>query len=206
LPHDDEPRQGKFKKTITGSIKKGNMEMNNDKMDDLFEKFHGQWDIHEPDDDHYDRFLARQARKKSKANRWYALSIAASILLIVSFFTFFNDNLNKAPQNSDLQFASRQTRETDSIFTAMIRLELEKVQQKKSPINEKIVADALIQMQKLDQDYEKIKQELIKNGESKQIIHAMIRNLKIRIAFLEDVLAHIENNEKLNDTTHENTI
>jgi hypothetical protein len=180
------------------------MEMNNDKMDDLFEKLQGQWDIHEPDGNHYDRFLAKQSRKKSKTNRWYALSIAASILLIIGFFTFFNDNLNKTPQNSDLQFASKQTRETDSIFTAMIRLELEKVKQKKSPINEKIVSDALIQMEKLDKDYEKIKQELIKNGESKQIIHAMIRNLKIRIAFLEDVLAHIENNEKIN--THENTI
>lgn len=180
--------------------------MNNDKMDDLFEKFEGQWDIHQPDEDHYDRFLAKQARKKSKANRWYGLSIAASVLLIVGFFTFFNGNLGKAPQKSDLQFASKQTRETDSIFTAMIRVELEKVKEKKSPINEKIVSDALVQMEKLDRDYEKIKQELIKNGESKQIIHAMIRNLKIRIAFLEDVLAHIENNEKLNETTHENTI
>jgi len=180
--------------------------MENDKMDDLFEKLQGQWDIHEPHEDHYDRFLAKQSRRKSKANRWYALSIAASVLLIVGFFTFFNDNLNKTPQNADLQFASKQTRETDSIFTAMIRLELDKVKQKKSPINEKIVADALVQMEKLDRDYEKIKQELIKNGESKQIIHAMIRNLKIRIAFLEEVLEHIENNEKLNDTAHENTI
>lgn len=175
-------------------------------MDDLFEKLQGQWDIAEPDQNHYDRFLAKQSRKKSKANRWYALSIAASVLLIVGFFTFFSDNLNKLPQQNDLQFASKQTRETDSIFTAMIRLELDKVKQKKSPINEKIVADALIQMEKFDKDYEKIKQELIKNGESRQIIHAMIKNLKIRIAFLEDVLTHIENNEKLNDTTHENTI
>ena len=182
------------------------MEMNNDKMDDLFNKLQGQWDIHEPEENHYDRFLAKQSQKRSTANRWYALSIAASVLLIVGFFTFFNGNLNSVAQSSDLQVASKQTRETDSIFTAMIRIELEKVKEKKSPINEKIISDALVQMQKLDRDYEKIKQELIKNGESKQIIHAMIRNLKIRIAFLEDVLAHIENNEKLNNNTHENTI
>ena len=175
-------------------------------MEDLFEKLEGQWDIHEPDENHYDRFLAKQARKRSRSRRWYGLSIAASVLLLVGFFTFFNDNLRIGSEKSELQFASKQTRETDSIFTAMIKIELEKVKEKKSPLNEKIVADALVQMEKLDKDYEKIKQELIKNGESKQIIHAMIRNLKIRIAFLEDVLLHIENNEKLNDTTHENTI
>ncbi len=182
------------------------MNRNNEQLDDLFEKFQGQWDIHEPDEDHFDRFLARQSRKKNaRKNRWYSLSIAASVLLIVGFFTFFNGHLNK-PKATDLQYASKQTRETDSIFTAMIKIELEKVKQKKSPINQQIVADALVQMEMLDRDYEKIKQELVKNGESKQIIHAMIRNLKTRIAFLEDVLEHIENNEKLNEKTHENTI
>lgn len=182
------------------------MNRNNEQLDDLFEKFQGQWDTHEPDEDHFDRFLAKQSRKKNaRKNRWYSLSIAASVLLVVGFFTFFNGQLNK-PKSADLQYASKQTRETDSIFTAMIKIELEKVKQKKSPINQQIVADALVQMEMLDRDYEKIKQELVKNGESKQIIHAMIRNLKTRIAFLEDVLEHIENNEKLNEKTHENTI
>lgn len=180
--------------------------MKNDKLDDLFENLHGQWDIYEPDDNHYDRFLSKQHGKKTRKNYWYSLSIAASVLLLVGFFSFFNGNLHRAESSNDLQFASKQTRETDSIFTAMIRYELEKVKQKKSPINQQIVSDALVQMEALDKDYEKIKQELIKNGESKQIIHAMIRNLKTRISFLEDVLAHIENNEKLNNTTHENTI
>lgn len=182
------------------------MKKNNDPMEDLFDRLQGQWDVHEPDEKHYDRFLAKQARKKRRANRWYGLSIAASVVMLVGFFTFFNNNLSRQPQKSDLQFASKQTRETDSIFTAMIRLELEKVKDKRSPINEKIISDALVQMEKLDKDYEKIKQELIRSGESKQIIHAMIRNLKIRIAFLEDVLQHIENNEQLNHTQHENTI
>ena len=182
------------------------MNRNYEQLDDLFEKFDGQWDTHEPDENHFDRFLARQSpRKNAGKNRWYSLSIAASVLLIVGFFTFFNGNPGTT-KTTDLQYASKQTRETDSIFTAMIRVELEKVKQKKNPMNQQIVADALVQMEALDRDYEKIKQELIKNGESKQIIHAMIRNLKTRIAFLEDVLQHIENNENLTEKTHENTI
>ena len=182
------------------------MEMKNDKMDELFTKFDGKWDLQAPDENHYDRFLEKQLRKRTRRNYWNSLSIAATVLILVGFFTFFNHNNNYKEQENGIAFASKQTRETDSIFTAMIRIELEKVKEKKSPLNEKIVSDALIQMQKLDADYEKIKQELIKNGESKQIIYAMIRNLKTRIAFLEDVLAHIENNEKFNNLTHENTI
>ena len=177
----------------------------NDKMDDLFAKFENQWDIQEPDANHYDRFLAKQHGKKSKNNRWQLLSIAASVVLLAGLFTFFNYNNNHQSKN-ELEFASTQTRETDSIFTAMIKIELEKVKERKSPQNEQIVKDALVQMKALDDDYEKIKAELIKNGESKQIIHAMIRNFKTRISFLENVLTHIEENEKIKNTTDENTI
>jgi len=178
----------------------------NDKMEELFSKLENQWDIHEPDENHYDRFLAKQSRRKSRQNSWYSLSIAASILIVVGFFTFFNHNNNHQSKNDSLELASRQTRETDSIFTAMIKIELEKVIEKKSPENEQIIKDALLQMKALDADYEKIKLELIKNGESKQIIYAMIRNLKTRISFLENVLKHIEDNEKIKNTTHESTI
>jgi len=61
-------------------------------------------------------------------------------------------------------------------------------------------------MQILDADYEKIKLELLKNGENKQIIYAMIRNLQTRISFLENVLQQIETTENLKNTTDEKTM
>ena len=179
------------------------MEKNDDKLENLFEKFNNQWDIHEPDENHYDRFLAKQSRKRTVRKYWTALSIAATVLVLVGIFNFMD--LNPKPENK-MVFASKETRETDSIFTCMIKMELEKVKEKKSPLNEKIIADALIQMKVLDDDYEKIKQELVKNGESKQIIHAMIRNLQTRISFLENVLEHIENNDNLKNESDEKTI
>jgi len=178
------------------------MKKTNDNLENLFETLNDQWDIYEPNEHHYDRFLERQARKRSGRKYWIPLSIAASIVMIVGFFTFFNTNKNP----DSMVFASKETRQTDSIFTSIIKMELEKVKEKKSPLNEKIIADALVQMEVLDNDYEKIKQELIKTGESKQIIHAMIRNLQTRISFLEDVLEHLENNEVLKNTTDEKTI
>lgn len=179
------------------------MNKRDDLMNTMFEKFENDWDIHEPNENHFDRFLEKQARKKTKKRFWLPLSIAATILITVGYFTFFNTN-EKA--GNDLILASKETKQTDSIFTAMIKIELEKVKAKKSPKNEKIIADALVQMEILDADYEKIKQDLIANGESKQIIYAMIKNLQTRISFLEIVLEHIEENENFNKMTDEKTV
>jgi hypothetical protein len=61
-------------------------------------------------------------------------------------------------------------------------------------------------MKSLDSDYEKIKHELEINGESKPIIFAMISNLQTRISFLQSVLQHIEESEKLKKLSDEKTI
>lgn len=179
------------------------MKKSTNNMDDLFQKYENQWDIQEPNINHYERFLEKKSRVKSYKNYLLPLSIAASIVIMIGFFTFFN---SKEKAGNDLEFASKETKQTDSIFSCMIKLELEKVKEKKSPENEKIIADALIQMKILDADYDKIKQELLKNGESRQIIYAMIKNLQTRISFLESVLEHIENNEKFKNTTDENVL
>ena len=52
-------------------------------------------------------------------------------------------------------------------------------------------------MKVFDADYQKIINELQKNGENKQIIYAMISNLQTRISFLQTVLKRIEENENL---------
>jgi ribosomal protein L22 len=109
----------------------------------------------------------------------------------------------KVEKEKDFKFASIETKQTDSIFTVIIERELEKIKEKKSPENEKIITDALLQMKRLDKDYEKIIQELEANGESKPIINALISNLQIRISFLQEVLQHIENNEKLKNISDE---
>ncbi|MNE43739.1 hypothetical protein D3C80_1379290 [compost metagenome] len=62
------------------------------------------------------------------------------------------------------------------------------------------------QMKTFDADYQKIINELQKNGENKQIIYAMISNLQTRISFLQTVLKRIEDNEKLKNTSNEKTL
>lgn len=178
------------------------MKKENKKLDQLFEKFENQWDIETIENNHEKRFFKKLKTKKSNWKRFVSIGIAASIIVMVGLSIF-----NHIPKKTEeLRFASKETKQTDSIFTVLIEKELEKIKEKKSPENEKIISDALKQMRTLDNDYEKIIKELETNGESKQIIYAMISNLQTRISFLQNVLLHIENNEKFKNISDEKTI
>ncbi len=178
------------------------MKRNLDPIDNLFLKHQFQWDTENLDISHEERFRKKLNQKKSKWKLLVSISIAASILLLMGI-TICKPIYEKP---SELKYASKETIQTDSIFTVLIERELEKIDQKKSPENKKIITDALKQMKQLDADYEKIIQELEANGESKQIIYAMISNLQTRISFLQKVLEHLENNEHKNVFPDEKTI
>jgi hypothetical protein len=178
------------------------MKKKDDQLDQLFEKYENQWDIQEISSNHEERFLNKFNSKKTKKNYFIPIVVAASIILMLGISLFYNGNTD----TNQLKFASKETKQTDSIFSVIIENELEKIHEKSSPENEQIIADALQQMKVLDRDYEKIINELEKNGENRQIIYAMISNLQTRISFLQTVLQRIEENEKLKNTTNEKTL
>lgn len=178
------------------------MKMKNEKLDQLFENLENQWDVNELDNQHLDRFSKKMTLKKRKRNYSLIYAIAASVVVLLGITLLYP----KADSHKELKFASKETKQTDSIFTVLIRNELEKINEKKSPENEKIINDALKQMKSLDSDYKKIMHELEVNGESKPIIYAMISNLQTRISFLQNVLKQIEESEKLKNLHDEKTI
>ena len=178
------------------------MKKENDSLDKLFNKFENQWDVQEMNSDHQIDFLNKLNRKQpKKKNYWFATAIAASIVLMLGISVFYK---NEKPK--EFKFASKETQRTDSIFSILIDNELVKLKEKSSPENEQIINDALKQMKVFDADYQKIINELQKNGENKQIIYAMISNLQTRISFLQTVLKRIEESENLKNTTDEKTL
>jgi hypothetical protein len=178
------------------------MKKGNDDLDQLFSKFENQWDVQEMNSDHQAGFLNKLKEKQpKKKNYWFATAIAASIVLMLGISVFYQ---NEKPK--EFKFASKETQRTDSIFNILIDNELVKLKEKSSPENEQIINDALKQMKVFDADYQKIINELQKNGENKQIIYAMISNLQTRISFLQTVLKRIEENENLKTTTDEKTL
>lgn len=179
------------------------MKTENDSIDNLFAHFEGQWDMYEPSRGHSDRFLDKQARKKQRPAYMKPLAIAATLVLFFGLFTFY-DKANSRPK----EFAemSKQTKETDSVFTSIIKYEMARMKTKDSELNKPIIQDALLRLKAMDADYEKIKLDLAKGGENKQLIHALVANLKTQISFLENVLERLEANEQLNTKKNENVM
>lgn len=177
------------------------MENEKDDLDKLFRKFENQWDIQELDSNHHMDFLQKLNKREPKKIYGFVTAIAASIVLMIGISIFYK---NEKPK--EFKFASKETQRTDSIFNILIDNELIKLKEKSSPENEQIINDALHQMKTFDADYQKIINELQKNGENKQIIYAMISNLQTRISFLQTVLKRIEENEKFKKTSDEKTL
>lgn len=178
------------------------MKKENDNLDALFNKFENEWDVQEMSSDHQIDFLNKLNKKQPKKKKyWFVTAIAASLVLMLGIAVFYK---NEKPK--EFKFASKETQRTDSIFSILIDNELIKLKEKSSPENEQIINDALKQMKVFDADYQKIINELQKNGENKQIIYAMISNLQTRISFLQTVLKRIEENENLKNTTDEKTL
>lgn len=177
------------------------MKNEKDNLDELFNRFENQWDIQELNLDHQMDFLQKLNKKEPKKRYWFVTAIAASIVLMLGISIFYK---NEKPK--EFKFASKETKRTDSIFNILIDNELVKLKEKNSPENQQIINDAMKQMKTFDADYQKIINELQKNGENKQIIYAMISNLQTRISFLQTVLKRIEDNEKLKNTSNEKTL
>ncbi len=178
------------------------MKKENDKLDELFKKHQNNWDIEELNANHKDDFLNKLNQKKSKRNYFTPYAIAASLILFIGISFFYKSN--EKPKK--LEFASVETRQTDSIFSVLIQKEFVKIKAKKSPENDIIIADALKEMKILDTDYQNIIIELKNNGENKSIIMALMTNLQTRISFLQNVIQHIEDNEKIKKSYYENTL
>jgi DNA-directed RNA polymerase beta' subunit len=173
-----------------------------DNLRDLFNELENQWDTEHPELGHQERFLNRlEGKKKQRFNFKIAVPVAAAVAILLGLLIIFNPMQDKSMA---LNKMSPQAKETQIYFSSIIAKELAKVEKEKSPETHRIVRDALTHMQQLESDYDKLTTELQEKGENKQILHAMITNLQVRITFLEKVLVQIENIKKIKENHHEN--
>ncbi|MEL1243123.1 hypothetical protein AAEO56_02520 [Flavobacterium sp. DGU11] len=181
--------------------------MDNEKenTNNLFAHLNGQWDTEEPSKGHHDRFLDRLEGSKKKKKKGLLLRLAmptaAAILILFGIWTMYKPGTD---ENAGIAKVSPKVQETQMYFAGIIQKELAKVEKEDSPETKMLVKDALLRMDALEKDYDKITKEMLAKGENKQLIHAMITNLQTRISFLEDVLVKIENIKKLKQNYNEN--
>ena len=106
----------------------------------------------------------------------------------------------------DLAGISPEMKETQEFYTGLIKTELTRLNEVKSPETELVVNDALKQLEKLDLEYRNLKKDLVKSGEDKRVIFAMVTNLQQRIDVLNSVLSRIEKINKLKNPSNENNL
>ncbi|UOB18241.1 hypothetical protein [Abyssalbus ytuae] len=184
---------------------------NSDNLENLFKGLKGQFDVEEPGTGHQDRFLQKLsnhteiktlAPPRKSINWWKPLSIAAAIALLFTLGIKLTNNLKQ----NEIVEVPEEVEKARFYFTSLINSEIEKINAEATTDTKKIIDDAMFQIKKLEDDYKTLENDLIENGNTKQLIHAMITNFQTRVNLLEDVLEQIENVKQLKQTEHENII
>ena len=157
------------------------------------------WDFESPESGHEKRFLEKLQVTKLKKRNWIPLSLVASLFLSFGVLLYFYSNF----QQEEIQL-SPQVQETQDYFSSVIQSELKNLKEQKNPMTTVLITDALNEMKKLETDYEKLKKEIAKNGENKQVIFAMITNMQTRISFLQQVMEQVDQINNFNTDKNEN--
>ncbi len=170
-------------------------------IEGFFKKNREEFDLTEPNVGHFERFQARlekvdETPKKKGGTPWYILAVAASVLL---FFGYWMGNYNQNSTNKGIELAevSPHMEETQNFYLATIQKELEVIKTKKTTANQKIIDDALIQLELLETNYRKLTLELKESNADKRVIYAMITNFQNRLQILQNLMDQLEEFEEL---------
>jgi hypothetical protein len=181
--------------------------MKDQDLKELFNQLRGDLDLYETPEGHQRRFSHRlnRANGVKAIKRWWLkpLSIAASIVVIVGLAYALGA---RSAQPEGLAGISPEMAETQSYFLLTINQEIARLDSYRSPQTELLIEDALQQLDRLDGEYQKLKTELIKSGNDKRVISAMIQNFQSRIDLLEQVLGMAEELKNLKFNENEITI
>lgn len=178
-----------------------------DDIDLLFERLEGSFDVHETPDNHQKRFMDRLNASPQMATRgitwWKPLSIAASILLLVSIAFTLNPS---EPEEKGLASISPEMEQTQSFFITAINQELETLKSFESEETNVLIDDTIRRLSLLEVEYDHLKTDLEESGNDKRVIAAMIENFQSRIEILEQVNQTIEEIKTLKANRNETTL
>ncbi|NJB70461.1 putative PurR-regulated permease PerM [Saonia flava] len=183
--------------------------MKKENLETLFKNLEGSFDMEEPKVGHEERFLERlnnnqQTVSLHKRKTWWKpLSIAASIVLLISVGTglFFKSTPSIDEQVAEI---SPEASQTEFYFVNLINEQIKQLESESTPETQKIIDDTLFQLKKLETNYEVLEQDLLKGGNSKLILSAMITNFQTRIDLLQEVLNQVERIKNLKNYDDEN--
>ncbi|MFY0629370.1 MAG: hypothetical protein JXR05_03250 [Flavobacteriaceae bacterium] len=158
-----------------------------DKLHNFFSE--NEFDFQEPHTGHLQRFEKRlQGAKSQKKTSWKWMSVAASVILLIGFT--LGTVLKTEPVI--LSDVSPKMQEVETYFLSTINVELQEIEKSRSLETEKIIENALDQLEELEDDYKHFLEELNNTGEQRKIINEMINNYQKRLEVLKNVLTQID--------------
>jgi len=162
-----------------------------DKLNTFFKNT--DFDVDVPRFGHLDRFEKRlhpQKKKRTSSYKW--MSIAASIVLVLGFWL----GANITDKTLSLADVSPEMQETETFFTSTIKQELKEIEKFRNPTTERVIEDALNQLERLEEKYQDLVKSLNKSNNDRRVVYAMISNYQNRIEILQDVLNQIDKIKK----------
>jgi len=176
--------------------------MENKNLENLFEKLKGKFDSEAPEIGHENRFLEKLNAStgivsidKNRKPWLKPLSIAASILILCSVgIALYQSNPSLEKQVAQI---SPEVSRTEFYFASLIEEQVNELKSEGTPETRQIIDDTMVQLKKLENNYSLLEKDMIKGGNSKLILSAMITNFQTRIDLLQDVLDKIETIKKL---------
>ncbi|NQX86603.1 MAG: hypothetical protein HRT67_11995 [Flavobacteriaceae bacterium] len=175
--------------------------MHKDNLHTLFDTLKNNFDVATPEQGHHQRFLEKLHHQnqtniaiKPKLAIWkITIGIAASLALLVALLISYSSNT----MSRDLASVSTEMAITQNFFTRTINDEIQKLSNETSPEYQKLKIDAFFQLDILQQNYLKLRDDLNESGNDKRVIHAMISNYQSRIILLQNVLEQIDELKQL---------
>lgn len=182
--------------------------MENDELDQLISDL--DLDGARPADGHENRFrkkLEKAAGKRDARSKLFKLwpsIIGLAAVLLVAILMFPGLLIPAQPQKRDLGSVSVEMKNTQNFYTSAIQRELQFLQEVKSPATDRMIQDALTQLETLENDYESLKTDLVSSGNDQRVIYAMVSNFQKRMDLLNKLIEKAQNKNDYNPISHEN--
>ena len=180
-----------------------------DTIEVLFNQLKNDFDFENPEENHKQRFLKKldQSKgliplQKKKRNWLNPIAIAASAVLLCMLGLLFY--INQPSVKEQVVEIAPEVTKTEFYFASLIENQVQQLKKEKSPETAKLVDDTIIQLNKLEANYQKLEQDLLNGGNSKIILNAMIINFQTRIDLLKEVLNNVKEIKKLKSYNDEN--
>lgn len=158
-----------------------------DKLHNFFSE--NEFDFQEPQSGHFQRFEKRlKGGNSQRKTSWKWMSVAASVILMIGFA--FGSMTN----TEDLfgRVKTPKIQEVESFFVNTINVELQEIEKNRTLETEKIIENALDELEDLEEDYKRFLEELNNSGEQRSIINEMITNYQKRLDVLKNALVQID--------------